>query len=166
MRPVLLGGHDLGVAHAFHDGLEVGAAGDRAAGALPLAPVTGTSARVRLGRDYYVRAVGNDYSVDLSVIGGFVDVVAALDRVQVTCAGQVVADHARSWASRHVITDPAHVQVAAGLRTGRAGVGVLVGVDPDDDVDLFDKTGAGLAPGRVPESPPGPGRIVAGGSRP
>ena len=94
-------------------------AADRAAmGVLPpIAPVTGTRARVRLGRDYYVRAAGNDYSVDPSVIGRFVEVVAGLERVVVTCAGDVVADHARSWASRQVITDPVHVAVAAGLRT-------------------------------------------------
>lgn len=91
---------------------------DRAAmGVLPpLAPATGTRARVRLGRDYYVRAAGNDYSVDPSVIGRFVDVAAGLDRVVVTCAGAVVADHARSWSARQVITDPAHVALAAGLR--------------------------------------------------
>jgi transposase len=92
---------------------------DRAAmGALPpLAPATGTRARVRLGRDYYVRVAGNDYSVDPSVIGRFVDVVAGLERVVVTCVGAVVADHARSWSSRQVLTDPAHVEVAGGLRT-------------------------------------------------
>jgi len=93
--------------------------GDRAAmGALPpMAPVTGTTSRVRLGRDYYVRAAGNDYSVDPGVIGRFVDVTAGLDKVVVTCAGRVVADHARSWSSRQVITDPAHVAAAAALRT-------------------------------------------------
>ena len=97
-------------------------AGDQAAmGALPpLAPVTGTRTRVRLGRDYYVRVAGNDYSVDPSVIGRFVDVHAGLDRVIVTCVGAVVADHARSWAVRQVITEPAHVVLAAGLRTAFA----------------------------------------------
>jgi len=97
-------------------------AADRAAmGALPpIAPATGTVSRVRLGRDYYVRVAGNDYSVDPSVIGRFVDVAAGLDRVVVICAGAVVADHARSWAARQVVTDPAHVAVAAGLRTAFA----------------------------------------------
>lgn len=82
----------------------------------PIAPATGTRSRVRLGRDYYVRAAGNDYSVDPSVIGRFVEVIASLERVVVTCAGAVVADHARSWSVRQVITDPAHVALAAGLR--------------------------------------------------
>src|SRR5665811_681236 len=36
-----------------------------AMGALPpVAPTVGESTRVRLGRDYYVRVAGNDYSVD------------------------------------------------------------------------------------------------------
>lgn len=123
---------------------------DRAAmGALPpLAPATGTRARVRLGRDYYVRVAGNDYSVDPSVIGRFVDVVAGLERVVVTCVGAVVADHARSWSSRQVLTDPAHVEVAAGLRTAfkartaatrgpAAAAGAAVGMRALSDYDAL-----------------------------
>lgn len=92
---------------------------DRAAmGVLPpLAPVVGTSHRVRLGRDYYVRIAGNDYSVDPSVIGRFVDVHAGLAEVVVSCAGRLVATHQRCWARGRTITDPAHVEVAAALRT-------------------------------------------------
>jgi transposase len=93
-------------------------AADRAAmGVLPpIAPVTMAPVRVRLARDYYVRVAGNDYSVDPSVIGRLVEVRTGLGRVQVTCSGHLVGDHTRSWASRQVITDPAHVQTAAGLR--------------------------------------------------
>ena len=39
----------------------------------PVAPATGTSSRVRLGRDYYVRIAGNDYSADPAVIGRLVE---------------------------------------------------------------------------------------------
>ena len=62
-------------------GVRVGA--DVAAmGALPpVAPSLGSSERVRLGRDYYVRIAGNDYSVDPSVIGRFVDIHAGLETV-------------------------------------------------------------------------------------
>ena len=89
-----------------------------AMGALPpVAPVVGASMRVRLARDYYVRIAGNDYSVDPSVIGRFVDVHAGLDEVVVTCAGTLVATHDRCWSVRQTITDPTHVSVAAGLRT-------------------------------------------------
>jgi len=92
---------------------------DRAAmGVLPpLAPAVGTSHRVRLGRDYYVRIAGNDYSVNPTVIGRFVDVHAGLQEVVVSCAGELVATHRRCWARGRTITDPAHVEVAAQLRT-------------------------------------------------
>ncbi len=83
----------------------------------PVAPAVGTSMRVRLGRDYYVRIAGNDYSVNPTVIGRFVDVHAGLTQVVVSCAGTVVGTHVRCWASRKTITDPAHVAVAARLRT-------------------------------------------------
>jgi transposase len=83
----------------------------------PVAPAVGTTIRVRLGRDYYVRIAGNDYSVNPTVIGRFVDVHAGLTEGVASCAGRVVASHVRCWASRQTITDPAHVEVAAGLRT-------------------------------------------------
>lgn len=82
----------------------------------PRPPVTGLQTRVRLSRDYYVRLDSNDYSVDPRVIGRLVDVTATLDRVIVVCDGRAVADHARSWATHAVITDPAHVESARGLR--------------------------------------------------
>ena len=82
----------------------------------PHPPSTGLQARVRLGRDYYVRLDGNDYSVDPRVIGRLVDVTATLTRVIVVCDGRVVADHERCWAAHAVVTDPAHVETARGLR--------------------------------------------------
>jgi transposase len=91
---------------------------DRAAmGALPgVAPATGFCDRVRLGRDYYVRVLGNDYSVDPSAIGRMVDVEAGLDEVAVTVGGTVVGRHRRLWTARQVVTDPAHKERAAELR--------------------------------------------------
>ena len=82
----------------------------------PVAPAIGLQLRVRLPRDYYVRVVGNDYSVDPAAIGRMVDVVADLEQVTVRLDGRVVADHPRSWATALTITDPAHVAVAARLR--------------------------------------------------
>ncbi len=82
----------------------------------PNPPATGLQTRVRLGRDYYVRLDGNDYSVDPRMIGRLVDVTATLTRVIVICEGQVVADHERCWANHAVVTDPGHVQTARGLR--------------------------------------------------
>jgi hypothetical protein len=112
----------------------------------PFAPTVATSMRVRLGRDYYVRIAGNDYSVDPSVIGRFVDVHAGLDLVSVTCAGHPVGTHTRCWSTRTTVTDPAHVVIAAQLRSAfqartaatrgpRAAAGAIVGVRALSDYD-------------------------------
>lgn len=82
----------------------------------PVAPAIGHRSWVRLGRDYYVRVAGNDYSVDPTVIGAMVEVTADLDRVLVRHQGRVVAEHARCWARATTVTDPAHVATAAVLR--------------------------------------------------
>lgn len=82
----------------------------------PVPPRIGWSDRVRLGRDYYVRVAGNDYSVDPTMIGRFVEVHHDLTTVRVTCAGEQVAVHARCWDQRRTITDPVHVATAKTLR--------------------------------------------------
>jgi hypothetical protein len=111
---------------------------DRAA-MLPLPPVTptlGHRSRIRLGRDYYVRVAGNDYSVDPTMIGTMVEITAGLEEVTVTAGGRHGARHQRVWATRLTITDPVHVEAAARLRTafGKAKP------RPDDDLlrDLAD----------------------------
>jgi hypothetical protein len=91
---------------------------DRAA-MLPLPPVPlhlGWRNKIRLGRDYYVRLDTNDYSVDPTVIGRMVEVIADLERVKVRSEGRVVADHPRLWARGATVTDPVHVETAAWLR--------------------------------------------------
>jgi len=82
----------------------------------PVAPPTGLSHRIRLGRGYYVRVDTVDYSVDPRMIGRFVDVTASPQEVTVLCDGQVVARHHRSWARHGVVTDPAHAATAARMR--------------------------------------------------
>jgi transposase len=82
----------------------------------PVAPQVGLTARVRLGRDYYVRVDGCDYSVDPRVIGRFVEVTASATQVEVRCAGRVVAAHPRCWGRHGVITDPDHQATAAQMR--------------------------------------------------
>ena len=82
----------------------------------PVAPVVDSVTTVRLGRDYYVRAAGNDYSVDPTAIGQLVDVRTSLTRVTVSRAGRTLAAHDRFWASRQTLTDPAHVEIAAAMR--------------------------------------------------
>jgi transposase len=134
----------------------------------PVAPATGTSGRVRLSRDYYVRIAGNDYSADPAVIGRFVDIHAGLTTVEVTCAGTVVAAHERSWAARQTITDPAHVTAAAALRTAcqaRAAAargqapGAVVGIRALSDYDkIFALT---PAPAPAPAQAAGPSGLQA-----
>jgi hypothetical protein len=86
----------------------------------PVAPQVGLTARVRLGRDYYVRVDGCDYSVDPRVIGRFVEVIASAMQVEVRCEGRVVARHPRCWARHGVITDPDHQITAAQMRRALA----------------------------------------------
>lgn len=82
----------------------------------PVSPVVATATSVRLGRDYYVRVAGNDYSVDPNAIGQLVDVSTTLTQVRVSRAGRLLATHDRCWAARQTLTDPAHVELAAQLR--------------------------------------------------
>lgn len=82
----------------------------------PIPPTVGWANQIRLGRDYYVRVDSNDYSVDPNAIGRHVTVTADLQRVRVRLDGRLVADHARVWARRTTVTDPAHVEVAQQLR--------------------------------------------------
>ena len=83
----------------------------------PVPPAVGHHTRIRLGRDYFVRVAGSDYSVDPAAIGRLVDVMADLEHVTVRTDGRVVGRHARSWTAAATIIDPAHVAVAARLRT-------------------------------------------------
>jgi len=82
----------------------------------PLAPPVGLRLRIRLSRDYYVRVLSNDYSVDPVAIGRMVEVIADLDQVRVHLDGRLVAQHTRSWGTALTITDPDHVATAARLR--------------------------------------------------
>ena len=82
----------------------------------PVAPVVGWRASLRLPRDHYIRLDSNDYSVDPVAVGRAVEVTADLDRVRVSWAGRVVADHSRCWAKHQSLTDPAHVRAAAVMR--------------------------------------------------
>jgi transposase len=85
----------------------------------PVAPATGWRQSTRLARDHYIRLDSNDYSVDPSVIGRRIEVIAGLERVRVLCDGKPVADHDRAWARHQTITDPAHAAAARLLRRER-----------------------------------------------
>jgi hypothetical protein len=49
-------------------------------------------------------------------------VTADLDRVRVSCDGQLAADHDRVWARHQTLTDPAHLAAARALRRDRLEV--------------------------------------------
>ncbi|WP_442914154.1 Mu transposase domain-containing protein [Kribbella sp. NBC_00359] len=81
--------------------------------ALPLAPPSiGWTNRIRLPRDYYVRIASNDYSVDPSVVGRFVDVDAGPGRGNDHLCWSACGRHQRCWARHQTITDAAHRQTA------------------------------------------------------
>lgn len=98
----------------------------------PIAPTVGFGQRVRLGRDYYVRVLGNDYSIDPAAIGRLIEVRADLDTVTASLDGQLITTHARAWGSRANITDPGHVLAAARLRHEFQNPTLA----PVDDLDL------------------------------
>ncbi|KUI29195.1 hypothetical protein [Mycobacterium sp. GA-2829] len=58
----------------------------------PVPPVVQSVSSVRLGRNYYVRVAGNDYSVDPGAIGQLVEVITTLDRVTVTRSGRLAVN--------------------------------------------------------------------------
>lgn len=105
----------------------------------PVAPMVESVTSVRLGRDYYVRAAGNDYSVDPTAIGQLVEVSTSLTRVTVSRAGSQLAAHDRCWAARQSLTDPAHVATAAMLRRRFQQCHPPVGEHPVRDLGDYDR---------------------------
>ncbi|MGI8792723.1 MAG: IS21 family transposase [Acidimicrobiales bacterium] len=109
---------------------------DRAA-MMALAPVLPDPAwreTKRLGRDHWVRVGTCDYSVHPRAIGRRVDIRMDLE-VVVTCAGEEVARHPRSWAKHRTLTDPAHESARKVMRTFAAAAAAA---DADEDVAVRD----------------------------
>lgn len=107
---------------------------DRAA-MMPLPPVLPDPAwreTKRLGRDHWIRVGTCDYSVHPRAIGRRVEVRMDLDEVIVTCAGDEVARHPRSWARHRTVTDPDHERARIVMRAFAAAVA------EDDDVEVRD----------------------------
>jgi len=82
----------------------------------PVLPSVAFQTSTRLERDHWVRVLSCDYSVDPRVIGRRVDIWADLELVVVTCAGEIVARHERSFLAHRVITDPAHDAAREAMR--------------------------------------------------
>ncbi len=87
----------------------------------------------RLGRDHWVRVDTCDYSVHPRAIGRRVEVRMDLDEVVVTCAGDVVARHLRSWAKHRTLTDPAHEVARKVMHAFAAAL-----TETDDEVEVRD----------------------------
>ncbi|MGW4774801.1 Mu transposase domain-containing protein [Nocardia sp. NPDC004278] len=75
----------------------------------PIGPAVEFTCRARLPRDYYLRVLGNDYSIDPTVIGWMVDGRADLDAMTARCNGLLVATHRRTWSKALTITDPEYI---------------------------------------------------------
>ena len=115
---------------------------DRAA-MMPLPPVLPDTAwhhSQRLGRDHYIRVDTCDYSVHPRVVGRRIEIAATTSEIVVTCAGEVVGRHARSWARHRTLTDPVHD------RARRELIGQSRHVDAEDmsevevrDLSVYDR---------------------------
>jgi hypothetical protein len=99
----------------------------------PVLPEVAWRETKRLGRDHWVRVGTCDYSVHPRVIGRRVEVRMDLDEVVVTCAGDEVARHPRSWARHRSITDPAHEIARKVMNVFAAAF-----ADDHDDVEVRD----------------------------
>jgi hypothetical protein len=85
----------------------------------------------RLNRDHWVSVDTCDYSVHPRAIGRRINLRLDLEELVVTCAGDVVARHDRSWARSQTITDPAH-------DAARKAMQAAATPPCDDDVELAD----------------------------
>ena len=97
----------------------------------PMLPDPAWGETRRLGRDHWVRVDSCDYSVHPRAIGRRINLRLDLNELMVSCAGDVVARHARSWARNRTITDPAH-------DLARKAMQATATPSCDDDVELAD----------------------------
>lgn len=102
----------------------------------PVLPDPALRISTRLGRDHWVRVGTCDYSVHPKAIGRMVEIRVGAEEVTVTCAGEVVARHARSWARHRVVTDPDHDAARRAMHLARAGLAAPGGDDEVEQRDL------------------------------
>jgi transposase len=107
----------------------------------PVLPDTALRFSTRLARDHWVRVGTCDYSVHPKVIGRLVEVTVNPADVVVTCAGEVVARHRRSWAKHRTLSDPEHDRAREQMRSVRAALSR--GAQADDvevrDLSVYDR---------------------------
>lgn len=102
--------------HRRHGHVLVGSTTEAPVARSSLSRVAFQAGHSYLGRDYFVRIAGSDYSVDPVMIGRMVDAVADLETVTVAGDGRQLARHPRSWTSAATVIDAEHVAAAARLR--------------------------------------------------
>jgi hypothetical protein len=99
----------------------------------PMLPDPAWRETKRLGRDHWVRVGTCDYSVHPRAIGRRVEVRMDLEELVVTCAGEVVAHHPRSWAKHRTVTDPDHERARTVMRAFAQAL-----AEDHDDVEVRD----------------------------
>jgi len=102
----------------------------------PVLPDPALRLATRLGRDHWVRVGTCDYSVHPKAIGRMVEIRVDLEQVTISCSGELVGRHPRSWARHRTITDPDHDTARKVLRAARAGL--ATGLGGDDEVEQRD----------------------------
>lgn len=107
----------------------------------PVLPDTALRLSTRLARDHWVRVGTCDYSVHPKVIGRLVEIRVTPDEVVVTCAGEVVGRHRRSWAKHRTITDPEHDRARDVMRASRLQVPTTPLADEVEvrDLSVYDR---------------------------
>jgi hypothetical protein len=107
----------------------------------PVLPDTALRLATRLARDHWVRVGTCDYSVHPKVIGRLVEIRATDEMVVVTCGGEIVAQHQRSWAKHRTVTDPEHDAARERMRAVRSAP--RDAAVPDDveirDLSIYDR---------------------------
>jgi transposase len=93
---------------------------------LPPAPFEAvTRLEARVGRTPYIRFDTNDYSLPCAHVRRTVTVLAEPGRVRIVVAGEIVAEHVRSFDRRATIEDPAHTRdLIETKRRAREGAGM------------------------------------------
>ena len=107
----------------------------------PVLPDTALRLSTRLARDHWVRVGTCDYSVHPKVIGRLVEIRVSVNEVIVTCAGEVVGRHLRSWAKHRTITDPEHDRARDLMRNARLSVPTTPLADEVEvrDLSVYDR---------------------------
>jgi transposase len=105
----------------------------------PVLPDTSLRFRIRLPRDHYVAADGNDYSINPRFVGRRIDVRVTLEEVVATCEGTEVARHRRCLGRNQSLLTAEHARVLRAMRAERAVAPALADVVEERDLSVYDR---------------------------